>query len=98
MGTGTGPRTQAERDALTIEIGYAVLSAAFLGAVVFGVIAGPVLVWHLPRAVEETLPTAGLGVAVPLAVIRMVHVLWRFARPGAPGAQPSRPGRTNPDS
>ncbi|MFD5617790.1 DUF6332 family protein, partial [Streptomyces yangpuensis] len=48
---------RAERDAITVEIGYALFSACFLGAVIFGAIAGPTLVWSLPAVVEEVLRT-----------------------------------------
>ena len=37
-----GRRTQAERDAMTVEIGYALVSAVFAAVVVFGAVAGPV--------------------------------------------------------
>ncbi|WP_254878789.1 DUF6332 family protein [Streptomyces sp. NA04227] len=73
-------RTQAERDESTVEIGYALLSACFLGAVVFGTIAGPAAVWDLPHAVESALVLAGAWVAGALAVVRVVHVLWRHGR------------------
>ncbi|MGW1894201.1 DUF6332 family protein [Streptomyces sp. NPDC002004] len=73
----TRRRSQAERDEIPVEIGYALLSACFLGAVVFATIAGPATVWHLPPAVEKFLLVAGAWVAGILAVIRVVHVLWR---------------------
>lgn len=41
METHGGRRTQGERDAITIEIGYALCSAAFAAAVLFGALAGP---------------------------------------------------------
>ncbi|MER5961380.1 DUF6332 family protein [Streptomyces sp. NPDC002057] len=74
-------RSQAERDALTVEMGYALLSACFLGAVMFATIAGPVAVWDLPRTVEKFLLTAGAWVGGVLAVLRVIHVLWRYGRP-----------------
>ncbi|MBZ9594037.1 DUF6332 family protein [Streptomyces yangpuensis] len=77
----TTRQSRAERDAITVEIGYALVSACFLGAVMFGAIAGPTLVWSLPAAVEEVLRTAGAVVAGLLAVLRVVHVLWRFGHP-----------------
>jgi hypothetical protein len=77
---GSAPRTQAERDATTVEIAYALASAAFLAAVVFGVIAGPSLVWDLPRGVDRTLLVTGALVAATLAVIRVVHVLRLYAQ------------------
>ncbi|MFJ9963573.1 DUF6332 family protein [Streptomyces avermitilis] len=104
--TGTTRRTQAERDAITVEIGYALCSAAFLGALAFGVVAGPALLFELPHAVRRTLVVSGLCVASVLFVVRAVSVLVRFgheagagsrSRSGS-GGQPSQPGRTNPDS
>jgi hypothetical protein len=89
-----GRRTQAERDAITVEIGYALFSAVFAAAVVFGAVAGPALLFDLPDAVETVLPRAGLTLAPVLFLVRVVSVLLRFRRPG----QPSQPGRTNPDS
>ncbi|WP_306335280.1 DUF6332 family protein [Streptomyces sp. KL118A] len=80
---GTSRRSQAQRDEMTVEIGYALLSACFLGAVVFGAIAGPVAVWRLPAGAERFLLVAGASVGSVLAVLRVVHVLWRYA-----GARP----------
>ncbi|WP_435975358.1 DUF6332 family protein [Streptomyces sp. Qhu_M48] len=74
-------RSQAERDAITVEIGYALLSACFLGAVMFATIAGPAAVWDLPRAVDRFLLAAGTWVGGALAVIRVIHVLRRYGRP-----------------
>ncbi|CAL9380731.1 hypothetical protein SUDANB176_01055 [Streptomyces sp. enrichment culture] len=89
-----GRRTQAERDAITVEIGYALCSAAFAAAVVFGAVAGPALLFTLPDVLETVLLRAGLVLAPVLFAVRTVGVLVRFGRP----AQPSQPGRTNPDS
>ncbi|MFF7329957.1 DUF6332 family protein [Streptomyces sp. NPDC090306] len=71
---------QARRDATTVEIGYALASACLLAGLVFAVVAGPVLVWDLPRAAERNLPVAGAWAAGALAVCRVVHVLRRYAR------------------
>ena len=89
-----GRRTQAERDAITVEIGYALCSAAFAAAVVLGAVAGPALLFALPEAVEVSLTGAGLVLATALFAVRTVAVLVRFRR----AAQPSQPGRTSPDS
>ncbi|AEW98356.1 DUF6332 family protein [Streptantibioticus cattleyicolor] len=86
MEKGSGPRDQRERDAVTVEIGYALASAAFLGVVVFVVFVGPAMVWHLPRWAEGVLVVAGAVTAGVLAVVRVVHVLRRHARAvGRPG-------------
>ncbi|MFH8612629.1 DUF6332 family protein [Streptomyces sp. NPDC018029] len=81
---GSSRRSQAERDEITVEIGYALLSACFAGAVVFGVIAGPVAVWQLPPALDKALPLAGAVLGGTLAVLRVVHVLWRCTGPRRP--------------
>ena len=94
MTTYGGRRGQAERDAITVEIGYALCSAVFAAVVVFGAVAGPVLLFELPRGVERALPVVGAVLAAVLFLARVVSVLVRFQRSG----QPSQPGRTNPDS
>ncbi|MCX4878850.1 MULTISPECIES: DUF6332 family protein [unclassified Streptomyces] len=89
-----GRRSQAERDAITVEIGYALCSAAFAAAVVFGAVAGPALLFDLPHGVETVLLFTGLALAPVLFLARVVSVLVRVGRP----AQLSQPGRTSPDS
>ncbi|MFC8431385.1 DUF6332 family protein [Streptomyces sp. NPDC057253] len=95
METYGGRRSQAERDAITVEIGYALCSALFAAAVLFGAVAGPALLFELPGTVEKLLLRVGLTLAPLLFVARVVSVLVRFRQDGA---QPSQPGRTNPDS
>ncbi|MEU1177936.1 DUF6332 family protein [Streptomyces sp. NPDC005820] len=94
MGGHGGRRSRAERDAITVEIGYALFSAAFAAVVVFGTVAGPVLLFELPDSVARLLLGTGYGLAAVLFVVRVVSVLRRFSRAG----QPSQPGRTRPDS
>ncbi|MFF9486491.1 DUF6332 family protein [Streptomyces sp. NPDC014676] len=89
-----GRRSRAERDAVTVEIGYALCSAAFAAAVVLGAVAGPVLLFELPGAFETVLRHTGVMLATVLFAVRTVAVLVRFRRAG----QPSQPGRTSPDS
>ncbi|MCF3136360.1 DUF6332 family protein [Streptomyces olivochromogenes] len=94
MDTHGGRRTAAERDAMTIEIMYALASAAFVAAVVFGAVAGPALLLDLPDLPSTLLLRAGVTLAPVVFAIRVVSVLVRFER----AAQPSQPGLTNPDS
>ncbi|MER5220106.1 DUF6332 family protein [Streptomyces flaveus] len=94
MENSGGRRTQAERDAITVETGYALCSAAVLAALAFGAVSGPALLFDLPAGAEDLLVMAGCGLAVILFFVRVVGVLVRFQR----GPQPSQPGRTNPDS
>ena len=89
-----GRRSQAERDAVTVEIGYALCSAAFAAVVVFGTVAGPALLFELPDMAEEFLLRTGVTLAPVLFVARVISVLVRFRQ----GGQPSQPGRTGPDS
>ena len=95
METYGGRRDQAERDALTVEIGYALCSALFAAAVLFGAVAGPALLFELPGTVETLLLHVGIALAPVLFLARVISVLVRFRREGD---QPSQPGRTNPDS
>ncbi|MER6068507.1 DUF6332 family protein [Streptomyces sp. NPDC001852] len=89
-----GRRTKAQQDAATVEIGYALVSAAFAAAVLFGAVAGPALLFDLPRPLSLGLLRLGMTVAPVVFVARVVSVLVRFRR----AAQPSQPGRTSPDS
>ncbi|PSM40579.1 hypothetical protein C6Y14_25850 [Streptomyces dioscori] len=89
-----GRRTQSERDAITVEIGYALASAVFAAAVLFGVLAGPALLFDLPTTVEKVLLIAGTALAAVLFFLRVISVLMRFRQE----SQPSQPGRTSPDS
>ncbi|MFE9438643.1 DUF6332 family protein [Streptomyces sp. NPDC006602] len=103
METYGGRRGQTERDAITVEIGYALFSAAFAAAVVSGAVAGPALLFQLPSSVELLLLRTAMVLAPVLFLARIVSVLVRFrsrSADGAPGdaPQPSQPGRTSPDS
>ncbi|BCM71939.1 MULTISPECIES: DUF6332 family protein [Streptomyces] len=89
-----GRRTKAEQDAATVEIGYALVSAAFAAAVLFGAVAGPALLFDLPDLLSTSLLRLGTVIAPVVFTARVVSVLVRFRRT----AQPSQPGRTNPDS
>ncbi|MEU4929192.1 DUF6332 family protein [Streptomyces yokosukanensis] len=89
-----GRRTAAQRDAATIEIGYALVSATFAAAVLFGALAGPAFLFDLPHLLSKALLRLGMAVAPLVFVARVVSVLVRFRQ----SAQPSQPGRTSPDS
>ncbi|MCX5207094.1 DUF6332 family protein [Streptomyces sp. NBC_00237] len=92
-----GNRTRAQSDAITIEIGYALVSAFVLAVVTFAAVAVPAdLLLDLPAAWTRGLRITAGALAVTVFVVRVVHVLWGYR--GAPGTQPSQPGRTSPDS
>ncbi|MEU9094793.1 DUF6332 family protein [Streptomyces sp. NPDC048428] len=103
-----GHRSQADRDAMTVEIGFAVLTGALLAAVAFVAVCAPALLPASGGGVGHGLLVAAAAVAVLVFVGRVVDVLWRFRRrdterevgrrgPVLPD-QPSQPGRTSPDS
>ncbi|MFJ6698980.1 DUF6332 family protein [Streptomyces sp. NPDC091272] len=90
-----GTRTQAQRDAMTVEIGYALVSGFALALVTFGALTLPRLLFDLPPTLRRGLLLAGAVLAAFAFVARIVHVLWGYR--GAPGTQPGQPGRTSPD-
>ena len=79
---------------MIVEVGYALVSAVFAAAVVFGAVAGPALLFALPSPLSGVLLCVGPTLAAIVFVVRVVSVLVRFRR----AAQPSQPGRTSPDS
>ncbi|MEU4659836.1 DUF6332 family protein [Streptomyces sp. NPDC023723] len=81
-----GRRTPAERDAITVEIGYALCSAAFAAAVLFGAVAGPAYVFELPAGARRALTGAGTTLAAVVFAVRVVSVLLRFGRAGRTGS------------
>ncbi|WP_411084724.1 DUF6332 family protein [Streptomyces sp. cmx-18-6] len=99
-----GRRTQAERDAMTIEIGYALISAVVLAAVTgAGILFPSLLLLDLGGTARKVVLGVAATVAVLVFVARVVHVLWRFPRqegvllPDAgPGPGPERPSRSGP--
>ncbi|MFD9503755.1 DUF6332 family protein [Streptomyces sp. NPDC060035] len=97
-----GRRTQADRDAMTVEIGYAVVSGALVAVATFAGILLPALFLDLTPAGERILFRIGATLGSLAFAVRVAHVLWRFPRAPheqlVPSAQPSQPGRTSPDS
>lgn len=75
-----GQRTQADRDAITIEIGYALVSACFAAALTFGAVYGPAPALSLSRRAHDVLAVAGGALAATVFVLRVTYLLWRFAR------------------
>ncbi|MFD9792867.1 DUF6332 family protein [Streptomyces sp. NPDC059070] len=94
-----GNRSQAERDAATVEIMYAVVTATLAAALAFGALAAPVLVFRPDHPARGLLLLAGAAAAVLAFVGRASQVLWRFSyADDGDRRQPSQPGRTRPDS
>ncbi|MFE3600372.1 DUF6332 family protein [Streptomyces sp. NPDC059096] len=85
MGTRSGP----ERDAITVEIAFAVLTGLFAGALVFGLVAATAWYLELPETVLRIGAVAGcLAFAA-----RVVRVLWHFTPSTAAGS--ARPDATD---
>lgn len=97
-GHGGGRRTQAERDAITVEIGYALFSAAFAAAVLFGALAGPALLFDLPGLLEKVLLRTGLVVTPVVFLVRVVSVLIRFRAEAAAARTDATTGHSDSDS
>ncbi|MEV0573761.1 DUF6332 family protein [Streptomyces sp. NBC_01463] len=103
-----GHRSQADRDAMTVEIGFAVVTGALLAGAAFLTVCAPALLLTSRDSVPSALFMAATAVAALVFVGRVVDVLWRFGHrdtepeigrhgPVLPD-QPSQPGRTRPDS
>ncbi|KPC80868.1 MULTISPECIES: DUF6332 family protein [Streptomyces] len=96
------PRTQAERDAVTVEIGYALVSGVLVAAATFAGVLLPALLLELPARAEHMLFRVGAVLGALVFAVRVMHVLWRFPRRAEerrlPPVQPGPPGRTGPDS
>ncbi|MFF1376335.1 DUF6332 family protein [Streptomyces sp. NPDC058308] len=75
-----GRESRWEKDAMTVEIMFALVSALVVGAFVFGVVMAPALVWDLPPRVVEGLRWAGGVLGLGAAVRRVVLVLLRHDR------------------
>ncbi|WP_258044248.1 DUF6332 family protein [Streptomyces sp. SM11] len=72
-----GRESRWEKDALTVEIVFAVVSGVLLGLLVFGAVVLPALVWDLPQQANSALRMAGGAVGLICAAWRMVRVVWR---------------------
>ncbi|MGW7024185.1 DUF6332 family protein [Streptomyces decoyicus] len=101
----SGTRTRAERDAVTVEIMFALVSGVFVGALGFGVLSSALLWAGLPDAWSGPWLAVSGAVGGVLCGVRVVRVLRRMPRRPAAGPsvqvvriQPSQPGRTSPDS
>ncbi|HWM36240.1 MAG TPA: DUF6332 family protein [Streptomyces sp.] len=88
-------RTQAERDAVTVEIGFALVTGAVLAGLCFLAFAGAGAVLPVPD--ERVWMMLAKGTSVTVFIARVLQVL--LPRPSGPAErQPSQPGRTRPDS
>ncbi|MEU3723216.1 DUF6332 family protein [Streptomyces sp. NPDC031705] len=75
---GQGRESRWEKDAMTVEIVFALVTAAVLAAAVFGVLLVPALVVGVSEPAGKGLLVVGTVLAVVAAVWRVVRVLLRF--------------------
>lgn len=71
-------RNQAERDAETVEIVYAIVSAVVLGCLAGVVVASPILFLGLHGSAMRTVSVVAGVCAAGVLLWRLVTVLWRF--------------------
>ncbi|MFF6851106.1 DUF6332 family protein [Streptomyces antimycoticus] len=76
----TGPRSQDERDTLTVEMVFALVTASLLAAVLYVAVASPALFGDLGRAQERAWKEAAFAVATVGFAVRLVRALWLFSR------------------
>ncbi|MET8826955.1 DUF6332 family protein [Streptomyces sp. NPDC004610] len=79
-GHGDGHHSLSDRDAITVEIGYALVSAVFVAALLFGAVAGPTLLFDLPGPLERLLRLTGTVLAPVVFLVRVASVLYGFRR------------------
>ncbi|GHG09107.1 DUF6332 family protein [Streptomyces zaomyceticus] len=73
-----GRESRWEKDAMTVEIMFALVTAGVLAAAVFGVLLVPALVVGVSEPVGKSLLTVGAVLAAAAGVWRVVRVLLRF--------------------
>ncbi|MFJ3224052.1 DUF6332 family protein [Streptomyces sp. NPDC086783] len=73
-----GRESRWEKDAMTVEIMFALMTAAALAAVVFGVLLVPALGIGVSTPEGKSLLATGTVLAAAAAVWRVVRVLRRF--------------------
>ncbi|MGP3945393.1 MULTISPECIES: DUF6332 family protein [Streptomyces] len=76
----TGPRSQDERDTLTVEMVFALVTAGLLAAVLYVAVGSPALFGDLGRAQESAWKAAAFAVATVGFAVRLVRALWLFSR------------------
>ncbi|MFG2500992.1 DUF6332 family protein [Streptomyces sp. NPDC048441] len=89
-----GRRTQAQRDAATVEIGFALFVATSLAGAAFLAVTAANHLFGGSSPSQHTMHRIGAVVAATVFVVSVVTILVRHRR----SRQPSQPGRTKPDS
>ncbi|WP_258395163.1 DUF6332 family protein [Streptomyces sp. SID8367] len=77
---GDGTDTQAERDAMTVEIGFALFTGALSAGAVFALLALPAFLGMVPAGARTGVYAVAGTVAAVAFLVRVVRVLSRFDR------------------
>lgn len=80
-----GRESRWEKDAMTVEIVFALVSASVVGLLVFGAVLAPALIWDLPGSAGKVLRWSGGALGGAAAVWQLVRVLLRHDRDRAVG-------------
>ncbi|MEW1550459.1 DUF6332 family protein [Streptomyces tsukubensis] len=75
-----GRESRWEKDAMTVEIVFALVTAAVLAAGVFAVALALASAFGVPDPVREGVLVGGALLGAAAGVWRLVRVLWRFDR------------------
>ncbi|MFF9391194.1 DUF6332 family protein [Streptomyces griseoluteus] len=73
-----GREARWEKDAMTVEIGFAVVTAGVLAAVVFAVALAVNRLFDLSGAASRGVLMTGASAGAAAGLWRLVHVLYRF--------------------
>ena len=69
------PRTQASRDAQTVEIVYALITAAFFAGIIYATVAVPFAIWHVHGFTADCVLITTATIATAVGVGRIVTLL-----------------------
>jgi cytosine/uracil/thiamine/allantoin permease len=77
---GAGRESRVEKDAMTVEIVFALVTGAVLAGAVFGVVVAPYWIWDLSAGTGSVLKRVGAALGGLVGVAHVVRVLRRFDR------------------
>ncbi|MFD8257405.1 DUF6332 family protein [Streptomyces griseoluteus] len=73
-----GRESRWEKDAMTVEIGFAVVTAGVLAAVVYAVALAVTRLFDLSGSASRGVLVGGASVGAAAGLWRLIHVLYRF--------------------
>lgn len=73
-----GRESRWEKDAMTVEIGFAVVTAGVLAAVVFAVALAGTHLFGLSGSASRGVLMGGVSAGAAAGLWRLIHVLYRF--------------------